>query len=67
MLLQQVEKLLNDGGSLDLEFRIIRPDSSIRHIRLLAQIYRDDNGKPIPIIGTNLDLTNSKEYGLTLE
>jgi PAS domain S-box-containing protein len=67
IMLQQVDKLLKDGTGLDLEFRIVLPDMRIRHIRSFAQIYYDDDGKPARIIGTNLDITNNKDYELTLE
>lgn len=67
LLQLQVEKILMDGVSLDLEFRIVRPDLSIRFIRSMAQIYHDDAGKPVRIVGTNIDITSSKEYEQTLK
>lgn len=58
---------MNDSKKLDIEFRILRPDSSVRYIRSFAQLYHDDHGKAVRVVGTNLDITNNKEYEQTLE
>jgi PAS domain S-box-containing protein len=44
----------------DIEFRIVRPDDSIRNIRALATVHRDDSGIPVRMIGTNWDITAQK-------
>lgn len=67
LLHQKVTKLLEDGLSIDLEYRIVRPNNTIRYIRAIAQIYHDDAGKANRIVGTNLDITNHKHYEQTLE
>tara|TARA_R110002050_G_scaffold274861_1_gene419488 strand:+ start:3192 stop:4286 length:1095 start_codon:yes stop_codon:yes gene_type:complete len=66
-LQEQVKKILVDGGELDIEYRIVRPDSTIRNIRSLAHIYFNGKGRPVRMVGTNLDITDSKEYEQTLE
>lgn len=42
------------------EFRIVRPDGSIRIIQAKSRTYRDPDGKPLRMIGTNLDITERK-------
>jgi PAS domain S-box-containing protein len=67
LLQKQVKNALNNGIGFDLDFRIVRPDLSVRYIRSLAQIYHDSNGKIIRMVGTNLDITSYKDYEQTLE
>jgi two-component system sensor histidine kinase EvgS len=43
------------------EFRIIRPDGAIRHIRAFGKVLRDEKGQPIRLIGTNQDITEQQE------
>jgi PAS domain S-box-containing protein len=47
--------------AFDTEFRIVRPDGEIRHIKAYAQILRDDFGKPLRMIGVNYDITERKQ------
>jgi PAS domain S-box-containing protein len=42
------------------EFRIIRPSGEIRHVSSRISIFKDENNKPIKILGTNLDITDFK-------
>jgi len=44
----------------DTEFRIVRPDSSIRHLKAKAAVFRDGEGSPIRMIGVNYDITERK-------
>ena len=42
------------------EFRIIRPDGTVRFIKADSQTFRDQLGKPLRMIGTNMDITERK-------
>ncbi len=42
------------------EYRICRPSGEIRHIRALAQIVRDGDGKVLRAVGTSWDITGYK-------
>lgn len=44
----------------DTEFRIVRPDGSVRHIKAAAKIERDDGGSAVYVTGLNWDVTQSK-------
>jgi PAS domain S-box-containing protein len=43
------------------EFRIVRPDGSIRHIHASGYIRRDSTGRPVRVFGTNRDITDRKK------
>ncbi len=43
------------------EFRIIWPDGTIRHIASFALVQRDAEGKPVRIVGANLDISDRKQ------
>lgn len=42
------------------EFRILLPDGSIRYIEAKSQVFRDDGGAPIRMVGVNYDITRRK-------
>lgn len=43
-----------------VDFRIIRPDGEVRHIRSIARITRDAAGKAVYMTGINVDVTEAK-------
>jgi PAS domain S-box-containing protein len=45
----------------DTEFRIIRPDGEIRWIRAHGRVIRNQEGKPVRMIGVNYDITARKQ------
>lgn len=51
---------LAKGGRIELEFRILRGDGAVRHIRALAQVINDEDGKPVKVIGTQWDTTDDR-------
>ncbi|TVZ28710.1 PAS domain S-box-containing protein [Gillisia sp. Hel_I_86] len=57
----EVSKALLSKKEVNSEFRIILPDMSIRYIQGFAIIERDKAGTPIMMIGTNWDITESKQ------
>ena len=42
------------------EFRIILPDGRVRNIKAYATTFRDAEGNPVRMVGTNLDITDLK-------
>lgn len=42
------------------EFRVIRPDGDVRHIRSIARIFKDVHGRPVRAVGANWDITDQK-------
>ncbi|MTI41423.1 response regulator [Fulvivirga lutimaris] len=57
---KEVEMAISGEKDFDTEFRIHLPNDSIRHIRAMAYIVHDEQGKPTKMIGTNWDVTASK-------
>ena len=51
---------------LDVQFRVVWPDGTIRHLSGNALMRRDASGKPIRIVGTNRDITSQKEAAAAL-
>ncbi|TGL58363.1 PAS domain S-box protein [Leptospira sarikeiensis] len=44
----------------DTEFRIVWPDKTVHYIKAIAAVFRDSEGNPIQMIGTNWDITQIK-------
>jgi PAS domain S-box-containing protein len=47
-------------NEFNTEFRIIRSNGDIRHIRAFGKVIHDDNGVPLRMIGVNYDITDHK-------
>ena len=48
------------GARHDMEHRIVRPDGREIFVRATAELFRDPDGKPARLLGTILDITESK-------
>ena len=51
---------MQEGQQFDAEFRIRRPDGEERHVRASGLVLRDPEGKPVRMIGLNMDTTEQK-------
>jgi PAS domain S-box-containing protein len=58
---RELTAALAGESGFDTQFRIVWPDGSVHHIRALAVVKRDADGKPIRMTGTNWDITEDKE------
>jgi PAS domain S-box-containing protein len=56
----EIQMALSGEKEFNTEFRVLWPDGSIRNIRAMAQVQRDESGHPLRMIGTNWDVTQSK-------
>jgi PAS domain S-box-containing protein len=57
-----LEKVLETPSlKMDIEFRIIQPDSSIRWVACRGSVVRDQDGKPLEVYGLNIDISHTKE------
>lgn len=61
-----VERALQDGARFDIEFRILRPNGSIRNIQCAGKIEKNASGEPQNVIGINWDITDLKQAISTL-
>lgn len=48
-------------GRFDTEFRILWPDGSLRWIAAKAQVFKDDAGNPLRMVGVNVDISDRKQ------
>lgn len=55
-----LSQVLSDGSIPNTEFRIIRPDTTIRWVTTHAQVSYDEHGAPQRVIGTFLDTSERK-------
>jgi diguanylate cyclase (GGDEF)-like protein/PAS domain S-box-containing protein len=56
-----VEQSLHYNKPYDIEFRIIRPDGTVRDVHALAELIRDSQQKPLRFVGTTQDITERKQ------
>ncbi len=49
---------LGRGGRHITEFRIVRPDGAVRHLRSSMEVAHDDSASPVTVHGTHLDVTD---------
>lgn len=54
---EQFQAALHGDSEFDTEFRIIRPDGDVRHIRASATVKRDWSNCAVRMIGINSDVT----------
>lgn len=64
---KEVEAALADEKPFDTEFRVCWPTGEVRYIRAVAKVFRDEQGKPIRMLGTNIDITDRKHLQFKLE
>jgi PAS domain S-box-containing protein len=53
----EIQAALQGNDKYISEFRIIQPDGSIRYIKANSQTFRDKDGKPLRMVGTNIDIS----------
>jgi PAS domain S-box-containing protein len=57
---EDIRLALTGEKDFDTEFRVVWTDGTVRNMRALAVVQRDDLGKPLRMIGTNWDITAVK-------
>lgn len=55
-----VAKALNENERFDIEYRIRRPDGRVRYVHARGQTIRDEDGRPVKMIGTVQDISQRK-------
>ena len=64
---QEVKAAIAGEKAFDTTFRIVTPAGEIRHVKANAYILRDDTGKPLKMIGANIDITRQVESAQALQ
>jgi PAS domain S-box-containing protein len=57
---QSVDRAIDETGSLEHEFRVILSDGQIRWLAAKGRVLKDEEGKPVRMIGVNFDVTERK-------
>ncbi|HEX9081524.1 MAG TPA: PAS domain-containing protein, partial [Holophagaceae bacterium] len=57
----ETQAALQDGHEYRLEFRIVRPGGEVRVLQADGRVFRAPDGRPLRMIGTNLDITERRE------
>ena len=55
-----IDDALDGKERYDLDFRVLRPDNSMRWVHACGEVSRDETGRPIRMIGVALDITERK-------
>ncbi len=55
-----IEKSLRQG-TLETEFRTVRPGGAVRWLAARGVLFRDGSGKPLRLVGVNIDVTERRE------
>jgi len=63
---QEIQAAVSGEKDFDTEFRVVWPSGSTHHIRAMALVQRDADGKPLHMIGTNWDITELKRAESTV-
>jgi len=62
-----IDEALANFSPCTSEFRVAWCDGSIHHLRALSTAVRDQSGKPLRIVGVNLDVTEQRVLAQRLE
>jgi PAS domain S-box-containing protein len=57
---QAIRQALADGGSVEFEHRIVRPDGAVRVMLAYAEVTLDETGTAIAMTGTGRDVTEGR-------
>ncbi|HYZ85627.1 MAG TPA: PAS domain S-box protein [Bryobacteraceae bacterium] len=57
---KHVQQATREGTEYSVEYRIVLPDGTLRHIHGLGHPVFDANGEVVEVIGTNVDVTERK-------
>lgn len=61
------QEALYQGKPVDLEYRVVRPDGSLRVVHQQGEVVRDQAGRPVRMLGTTQDVTERKRRERELE
>ncbi|KRC02894.1 hypothetical protein ASE26_16950 [Duganella sp. Root198D2] len=57
----EVAAALTGERDFSLQFRVRRPDGTLRHLRSMARSFRDVQGKVVRMVGVSIDVTEATE------
>ena len=60
LIQQSIARVMAGAKAYQVEYQVHRPDGAVRYVQSLAEVYQDQQGLPLRIVGTNLDITEKK-------
>jgi two-component system, cell cycle sensor histidine kinase and response regulator CckA len=57
---EERNRALDDTGYFNTEFRVVWPDGTVHWLLGKGEVLRDSNGKPIRMLGVNMDISERK-------
>ena len=60
------QRCVGEGADFGMEFRIVRPDGSVRWLYERGKTFRDQIGRPVAMTGACVDITERKQAELAL-
>jgi PAS domain S-box-containing protein len=57
---REMKAALSGQKPFDTAFRVCWPTGEVHYIKAVAKVFRDDNGMPLRMLGTNIDITEQK-------
>jgi PAS domain S-box-containing protein len=63
---QEFQQALQGVKPLDTEFRVLHPNGELHYIKALAEVFRDEKGRPTRVIGLNWDISAQKSAQISL-
>ncbi len=64
---ESFKKMFHQDESFNIEHRIVHPDGNQRIVHEVGEVFRDETGKPLLMIGTVQDITERKQAEDQLE
>lgn len=66
LVAQAVRRSIEEHADYDVEFRVIWPDSTIHWVASKGQVYYDETGKAVRMVGVDMDITSRKQIEAAL-
>jgi PAS domain S-box-containing protein len=65
-LLDMMKSVCRAGGFFKVDYRIVRPDGTIRYVHSEGEVARDESGRAVKMFGINQDITERRQAEETL-
>lgn len=62
-----VEGVLEQGGELQQEYRVIQPSGQLCWLKTIGRLFRDEQGQPLYLVGVAYDISQRKQTELEQE
>ncbi len=60
-VLDSQQRAVTEGGEFDIEFRIIRSEGAVHHVRSIGALQPSRDGEGLQMVGVNWDVTEEKQ------